>query len=153
MIPTLSGRYQTRIFLVVVIGVIWTAIITPFLPADRSGRSFTDVAGHLYPATFLVLAIVLVVSLLLWEWLYYILQTCRWEKDWPAIFFMVELVPEAIVAYIIFRAIGLDTDGVVTTSTFVVHIVTTWIVMWLFVLGPIKIFMPRWRFNGGRIFW
>lgn len=153
MIPTLSGRYQTRIYLVAVIGVIWTALVTPFLPAARDGRSFWDAAGHLYPATFLVLAIVLVISLVLWEWLYYVLQTCRWEKDWPAIFFMIELVPEAIVAYLVYRAIGLDTDGVVTTATFVVHIATTWVVMWLFVLGPIKVFMPRWRFNGGRIFW
>lgn len=153
MIPTLNGRYQTRIFLVLFIAVPWTLLVTPFLPGHKDGLGFWEAAGKLYPATFLSLAIVLGMALVLWEWVYYLLQLCRWEKDWPAMFFMLVLVPEAIVAWLIFKAIDLDTEGVATGATFLVHIITTWIVMWLFVLGPIKVLFIRWRFNGGRIFW
>ena len=35
MIPTLSGRIQTRIWLILFIGIPWTLIITPFLPNNR----------------------------------------------------------------------------------------------------------------------
>jgi len=59
-----------------------------------------------------------------------------------------------ILACIVCRSIGPDTEGVATKyATFIVHIVTTWIVMCLFVLGPTEINLIRWRFNGARIFW
>jgi hypothetical protein len=32
VLPTLNGRIQTRIFLLAVVGSIWTLIITPILP-------------------------------------------------------------------------------------------------------------------------
>ena len=149
MIPGLPGRYQTRIFLVVVIGSLWTLIIAPFLPDNPNypKQNFTD----MYPATFLTLAIVLVLGLILWEWFWFILQLCRWEKDWPAMFFMLELIPEAILAWYVFKWIGPSSD-VATLSTYLWHIIPTWIIMWLFVLGPIKVLFIRWRFNGGRIF-
>ena len=156
MIPTLKGRYHTRVFLVAVVASIWTLLVTPFLPANDTGLGLWDKATHLYPATFAVLAIVLVVGMVLWEWVFYLLQLCRWEKDWPSMFFLLELVPEAILAYVVFRAMGIGkhTDGVASQySTFIVHIVTTWIIMWLVALGPIKVLFIRYRFNGGRIFW
>lgn len=150
MIPTLTGRYQTRIFLVLFIASIWTAIVSPFLPSAGM-ESFTD----LYPATFLTLGIVLALGLVLWEWFFYILQLMRWEKDWPAMFFMLQLIPEAILAWYVFKEVAdaIDLVSPATRTTFIWHIVSTWIVMWLFVLGPIKIFLVKWRFNGGRIFW
>ena len=154
MIPTLKGRYHTRVFLVAVVASIWTLLVTPFLPANDTGLGLWDKATQLYPATFAVLAIVLVVGMVLWEWVYYLLQLCRWEKDWPSMFFLLQMIPEGVVAYVIFRNIGIDTDGVATTyATFVTHFVTTWILIWLFALGPIKILFIRWRFNGGKIFW
>jgi hypothetical protein len=157
MIPTLNGRYQARLFLVLFIAAPWTFIITPFLPAHSNGLSLSDKAKHLYPVTFAALAVVLILGFVLWEWIYYILQLCRWEKDWPAMFFMLQLVPEAILAYVVLRVLGIPqhrTSGVASEySTFIVHITSTWIVMWLFVLGPIKTLLIRWRFNGGRVFW
>ncbi len=153
MIPTLNGRIQTRIFLVLFIGIPWTLIITPFLPNNRDqipGSSLLDT----YKTTFCVLGIVLAVALVFWEWLYHFLQQFRWEKDWPVMFSLFLVVPEAIVAKLIFNAldIGEKFNATATDATFWWHIGTTWLVMWLFVLGPIKIFFIRWRFNGGRIF-
>ena len=156
MIPTLNGRIQTRIFLVLFVAAPWTLLITPFLPAHRSGLGTWEAAKKLYPATFATLAIVLVLGLVLWEGSYYLLQLCRWEKDWPSLFFLLEVIPEAILAYVVFRALGIPkhTDGVATAyATFITHIVSTWILMWLVALGPIKVLFIRYRFNGGRIFW
>ena len=151
MIPTLNGRYQTRIFLILFVAVPWTLIVTPFLPAHRQGAGIWEAGKHLYPATFAALGVVLLLGLVLWEWVFYLLQLCRWEKDWPAMFFMVELIPEAILAWFVLKWIG-PASNVATLSTFVWHIVPTWIIMWLFVLGPIKTLFIRWRVNGGRVF-
>lgn len=152
MIPTFNGRIQTRIFLVLFIAIPWTLIVTPFLPGNRGEVGFTSAAGELYPAVFTALAIVLVLGVLLWEPIFYVLQLCRWEKDWPAMFFLLQLIPEAILAWFIFRELAPDTAGIATGWTFTTHVVTSWVVMWLFVLGPIKVLFIRWRFNGGRIF-
>ncbi len=151
MIPTFNGRIQTRILLVLLIGVPWTLIITPFLPGNRGGLGLGKIAGELYPATFTALAIILVVGVVLWEPIYYVLQLCRWEKDWPVMFFMLELIPEAVLAWYIFKEIGPDTAGIATKSTYITHVCSTWVLMFLFVLGPIKVLFIRWRFNGGRI--
>lgn len=150
MIPTFMGRLQTRVFLVLFVALPWTLIITPFLPGNRDDAD-GSVAADLYPVTISVLGIVLVLGLVLWEPLYYLFQLMRWEKDWPAMFFMVELIPEAILAWYVLKWIGPSSD-VATLSTFLWHIIPTWIIMWLFVLGPIKTLFIRWRFNGGRIF-
>ena len=152
MIPTLNGRIQTRIFLILFVGIPWTLIITPFLPNNRdvTGGSLLDT----YKTTFSVLGIVLVLGVFGWELIYHFLQQFRWEKDWPVMFTLLLVVPEALVAKVVFNAldIGEKFNATATNATFWWHIVTTWIVMWLFVLGPIKVFFIRWRFNGGRIF-
>lgn len=153
MIPTLSGRIQTRIWLILFVGIPWTLIITPFLPNNRDlipGSGLLDT----YKTTFSVLGIVLVLAVFGWELLYHFLQQFRWEKDWPVIFSLFLVVPEAIVAKLVFNAldIGIKFNATAKDATFWWHIGTTWIVMWLFVLGPIKVLFIRWRFSGGRIF-
>ena len=152
MIPTLNGRIQTRIFLRLFIGFPWTLFVTPFLPNQRdlTGGGLLDT----YKTTFSVLGIVLVLAVFGWELLYHFAQQFRWEKDWPVMFTFFLVIPEAIVAKIVFNAldIGIKFNATATNATFWWHIVTTWMVMWLFVLGPIKVLFIRWRFNGGRIF-
>jgi hypothetical protein len=152
MIPTYGGRIQTRIFLVVFIGLPWTLFITPFLPGRRTGMSFTDIAADRYPATLLALAVVLVLGIGLWEHVYHFFQQYRWEKDWPVMFALFEVIPEAILAWFVFTRLVPDSVTTANGWTFATHIVSTWLVMWLFVLGPIKVLFIRWRFNGGRIF-
>ncbi|MCU1396139.1 MAG: hypothetical protein JWM34_4567 [Ilumatobacteraceae bacterium] len=152
MIPTLNGRIQTRIFLILFVGIPWTLIITPFLPNNRdvTGGSLIDT----YKTTFTVLGIVLVLAVFGWELIYHFLQQFRWEKDWPVMFTFFLVIPEAIVAKLVFDALDIGTKfgATATNATFWWHIVTTWMVMWLFVLGPIKVLFIRWRFSGGRIF-
>ncbi|HEY4331758.1 MAG TPA: hypothetical protein VGM78_04290, partial [Ilumatobacteraceae bacterium] len=130
----------------------WLLIITPILPNNRdaSGASVLDT----YRATFSALAIVLVLGVFVWELIYHFLQQFRWEKDWPVMFTFFEVINEAWLAYFVFDKlhIGRHTHFAASNGTFWWGIVTTWIVMWLFVLGPIKVVFVRWRFSGGRIF-
>jgi hypothetical protein len=107
-----------------------------------------------YKATFSALGIILVLAVFFWEWLYHFLQQFRWEKDWPVMFSFFLVIPESILAYNVFGWLDLNEKFgyPATNATFWWHIVTTWMVMWLFVLGPIKVLFIRWRFNGGRIF-
>ena len=93
MVPTLSGRIQTRIFLLLVIGIPWTLIVTPLLPRPAGVG-----VGTVYKTTFWILAEVLIVGSLVWEPLYHGLMQFRWEKDWPVMFSLLEAIPEGIVA-------------------------------------------------------
>lgn len=133
MVPTLFGRFQTRIVALGVVGGLWTLVVTPLLPSAS------------YGGTFRVLATVLVAGLL-WELVYHALQQFRWEKDWPTLLGIVTGVNEGLVAWVLLRRIGLD----VPVLVYSVHFSTTWLVVWGFVAGPVRVIAPRWRFRGGR---
>lgn len=144
MTPTLGGRLQTRVFLIVVIGALWTAIIGPVLPRPEGARLAT-----IYLGAFQVLAVVAVVGLF-WELLYHGLQQFRWEKDWPTFFGFLNGVNEGLVVWYLVVVLEVTTVDI-PTSTFVVHFATTWLVTWLWANGPMRVFFIRWRFRGGRI--
>ena len=127
----------------------WTLLVSPFLPRAASdsflgGRGATS---DLYPTLFAALGWLALFGVIVWEPLYHLAQQFRWEKDWPMLFGLITVVPEAILVWWV-----LDGEPPATGSTFVVHAVSTWIVMWLVANGPIRIFLLRWRFRGGRVF-
>ena len=140
--PTLFGRIQTRIFLLVVIGSLWTLIITPFLPGGGT-------SSERYEATFTVLGIVLVLGIG-WELVYHFLQQFRWEKDWPTLFGLLTGINEGIVTWLVVDSGSAPGDPMVSGGAFLVHFITVWLVAWLFANGPIRVPFLRWRFRGGR---
>jgi hypothetical protein len=144
MVPTLYGRIQTRIVLLAVIGGLWTLIITPALPTGLP-------VGASYRMTFAVLLAVLVLGIL-WEFVYHGLQQFRWEKDWPTLFGLITIVPEGLLVWALLSAGAVPGVEQIPLSAFLLQFVTTWVVVWLFANGPVRIFFPRWRFRGGR-FW
>ena len=163
MIPTLNGRIQTRIFLLVVVGGIWTLLITPLVRVfvDREAMGSPSL-GDVYQVTFTVLVIVLLLGIV-WELVYHGLMQFRWEKDWPTLFGWVTFVNEGIVAYLVAKALGVDPtetvgaaqwrvllDGL-TLAPFLVHFLTTWIVVNLFANNLMQVLFIRWRFRGGRL--
>ena len=138
MTPTLSGRIQTRIFLLLLVGVPWTVLITPLLP--RGSATLAEA----YRTTFTALGFVLVLGAVLWEPLYHLLQQFRWEKDWPILFSLLTVVNEAILVWAVLPA---DPPR----AAFVVQIVSTWVLVWLVAIGPMRVLLIRWRFRGGRV--
>lgn len=143
MLPTLFGRIQTRLFLILVIGGLWAVVISPLLPVSGS-------VGEKYRTMYSLLLIVAVLGVG-WEFVYHGLQQFRWEKDWPTLFGLLVGVPEGVLVYFAARTGVLPAAEHVSIIAFVVGFATTWLVTWLFVNGPMRIFNVHWRFRGGRL--
>ncbi len=142
MTPTLLGRIQTRIVVVGVVGGLWTLLITLVLPGDAP-------LGDKYAVTFRALALVVVIGIA-WELVYHAIQQFRWEKDWPTLFGLLNGVNEGVVVWFALDAI-LPSDLDVTAAQYLIHFVTTWVVVWLWLNGPMRVVALRWRFRGGRL--
>jgi len=171
MTPVLLGRIQTRLFVLGTLGAVWTLIITPFLwvdPPGPQGYTFVflidDMLGQspviqTYKLTFAALAITAVFGCLFWDPLFHFLMQFRWEKDWPALFHFLQVIPEGISTFLLlhiavlnpFGDIGPDKEQFVPVPAYVFLFGSTWIITWLFANGPMKIFFVRWRFFGGRL--
>ena len=138
MLPTLNGRIQTRVFVLLVAGGLWTLVISPLI-------------GQSYATTFVVLLAVTVLGVG-WELIYHFVQQFRWEKDWPTMFGLVTLVNEGALVWLLISlhvVPGLPRE--VPWGAFLVQFLTTWIIVWLVVNGPMRVPFVHWRFRGGRL--
>jgi len=153
MTPTFFGRIQTRIVMILTVGVLATLVITPFIPMDRApGVSHLDALPESYAITYSALAIVLVLGVVLWEPLYHFLQQFRWEKDWPALFGLLTGINEGILTYYVLMWIGpKPTDVGIPVSGFIIDFAFVWLAIFVFVNGPMRVVTLRWRFRGGRL--
>ena len=142
MTPSLLGRIQTRIVVLGVLGGLWTLLITLALPGGAE-------LGDKYQVTFRALVLVIVLGVA-WELVYHALQQYRWEKDWPTLFGLLTGLNEGVVVWIVLVAI-LPSDLDVTAAQYLIHFCTTWVVVWLFLNGPMRVLSLRWRFRGGRL--
>jgi hypothetical protein len=143
MVPTLSGRIQTRLFVLAVIGSLLTLIVTPLLPMPGSLASD-------YRTTFTVLAAVAVLGVG-WEFIYHGLQQFRWEKDWPTFFGLLTAINEGALVFALARLGALPLVAPIPLGLFLIDFLVVWLGSWLFVNGPIRVPLIRWRFHGGRV--
>jgi hypothetical protein len=139
MTPTLIGRLQTRVFVILVIGLPWTLFLWAFA-IDAPLESMVKVL------------IAMGVIGLGWELLYHWLMGFRWEKDWPSLLGLVTGLNEGLLLWCLL-ALGAVPGLEVGPSgpQFITHFAGAWILIWLWLQGPMKIFDPRWRFRGGRV--
>jgi hypothetical protein len=143
VLPTLNGRIQTRIFVTAVIGSIWTLIITPILPTGAP-------LGDSYRTTFTILGLIIVLGIV-WELIYHAIQQFRWEKDWPTIFGLLTAINEGLLVWFLVAGGAIPWIDSIPGPAFVIHFVTTWLVVWLWVNGPMRVPFIHWRINGGRL--
>lgn len=144
MLPTLNGRIQTRVFLLVVVGGIWTLLLTPVLPIAAP-------LGTAYRATFVVLLAITVLGVG-WELIYHFIQQFRWEKDWPTLFGLLTGINEGLLVGLLACSGALPgLPFPVPTGVFLVQFITTWILVWLVANGPMRVPFVHWRFRGGRL--
>ena len=150
MTLTLRGRMETRLFLLALVGLAWTAVVTPVLPRP-SGMSLSTC----YRVTYETLGLVAGIGLV-WELLYHGLQQYRWDKDWPSLFGLLNFVNEGLLLWFVLHWTGVVPGTLGTSSVllslFLIHFVSTWLAMWLFMQGPLRVVHLRWRYQGGRIF-
>lgn len=148
MTPTLRGRLETRLFLVLVVGGAWTAAATPVLP-----RPVMASLPMVYRVTFEALALTAGVGLG-WELVYHALQQLRWDKDWPSLLGLATLLNEGALLWFLLHWTGIlpgSSFSPTFVSLFVSYFLTTWTAIWLFMQGPLRVVHLRWRFEGARI--
>jgi hypothetical protein len=144
MLPTLNGRIQTRIFLLVLVGGIWTLILTPVLPLDGN-------LSQAYRITYIILLTTTVLGIG-WELLYHFVMQWRWEKDWPTLFGLLTVVNEgALVWLLLYLHAVPGIFGDVPLGAFLLLFLTTWLLVWLAANGPMRVPFVHWRFRGGRL--
>jgi len=144
MTYSLSGRIQTRILLFAAIGGTWTALITPILPT----RLPLDAS---FAMAFTVLGLLIALGVL-WELAYHLLQQFRWDKDWPTLFSLLAGVPEGVLLWLLLSTDTWFWDVPVTTQGFWLWFISTWLVVWALLSGPIRVLLVRRRWRGGRLF-
>ena len=141
MVPTFSGRLQTRLFSMLVIGLPWTLLASLLLAPAAGGL------GPMLRAALFSLAATTLVGLVCWEPVYHFLMQFRWEKDWPTLFVLLESVPEAVVVRVLLQRFGPGAP----LGVFLALFFSTWLVVFLALHGPMRVLLLRWRFRGGRI--
>lgn len=137
--PTLGGRWQTRLALLIALGVPVTALFALF---------YRDAAA----ALFLVLLYVALFGVA-WDALYLLLQRLRWDRDWPPALQLAGGIAEAALLYTLLSTSGLPgiAGGSVPFGLFCAMYATIWLASFAATQGPLRAIFPRWRFNGGRL--
>ena len=137
MTPTLTGRWQTRALTLLVFG----SIVSTILVVQQGESQYYRVLA--YVALFGVG----------WDVLYTLLQRLRWDRDWPTSFAIASAGVEALVLFYAGDHFGLP--GVAARSLsiakFTAHFGGIWLLSFLWVQGPARVFFPYWRFHGSRI--
>jgi hypothetical protein len=144
MVPTLTGRIQTRLFLLAVAGGLITLVIVPVLPGSAP-------AGDKYRDGYLVLASVAVLGVA-WESLYHFAMQWRWEKDWPTLFGLVTGAPEGLLIWLLLSKETIPgIAGTIGGIAYLIQFSLVWLGVWLVANGPMRVPFIRWRFLGGRL--
>jgi hypothetical protein len=146
MTPTLLGRWQTRILLYVVLGLPITLLYSLYLKR-WVWPPFLD--------PFVFLSLILVIGLIL-DVLYIQLQRLRWDADWPFAFqFVVSIAEFGLVWWLMsdgwFDQLLLDAGGRIPLDKAATHFAWVFIPSFIALLGPLQIFLIRWRFKGGEL--
>lgn len=154
MLPTLKGRWLTRILLFVWIGLPVTFAFSLLVAGPESPK--LPLLGWNYATLpFHFIFLLLFVGLLL-DPIYIRFQQYRWERDWPFAFQFFFSIVEFLIALALvwwgvldFSRSPLDLHTTENYFLFTVHFACVFIPSFIALLGFIQIFMIRWRFKGG----
>lgn len=154
MLPTLNGRWLTRILLFLWIGVPVTFVFSLLIGEPR-GPVIPYLGWNYDLLPFQFLSLLLFVGLVL-DPVYIYFQQYRWERDWPFAFqFFFSIVEFVIVLALVwwgaldFTRSPLELHTPENYLLFTIHFACVFIPSFVALLGFVQIFMIRWRFKGG----
>ncbi len=154
MVPTLKGRWSTRILLFLWIGVPITFLFSLFVAGPRS-PTLPVFGWHYDILPFQILSLLLIVGLIL-DPVYFYIQQFRWERDWPFAFqFFFSILEFVIVLALVWWGVldfsrqGAQLHSSESYLLYTLHFACVFIPSFIAVLGIIQIFMIRWRFKSG----
>ncbi|AFZ04304.1 hypothetical protein [Calothrix sp. PCC 6303] len=142
MTPTLLGRWQTRILLLLTVGV---TVSLPFV--------FGIVGGSPGNIFFWILAYVASFGLI-WDVLYDKIQKYRWDRDWPAAYQLLAGIWEFIfilcgVKIFGFLPIPIPKENI-SPGLVLFHYAAVWLAVFITSQSLMRILFVRWRFRGGQ---
>ena len=143
MIPTLFGRWQTRLFLFATVGVCMTF---PFY--------FGFIGPNIGAGYFRILAYLAFFGCG-WDILYNYLQKFRWDRDWPGALQLLSGIGEAVFVAFIVKIFGLPSvpKDDLSLPWFALQYSLVWLGIYVASHTIMRILFPRWRFRGGQIFY
>ncbi|MGG6267339.1 hypothetical protein ACQ4M3_28755 [Leptolyngbya sp. AN03gr2] len=139
MTLTLIGRWQTRTFLLVTIGLFVSFLFS------------TGIIGHA-PGTMYYWVLLYVWAFgLCWDVLYHQLQQFMWDHDWPGLFQLGTAIVEGLFLAGAIRWIGLPGTEAAAAhlDLFALHYSLVWIADYFSSWVVMRLLFPRWRFRGG----
>ncbi len=140
MTPTLFGRWQTRIFLLATIGVIFSL---PFY--------FGFLGGHEGEVSYFFVILYVAIFGIIWDILYDYLQKMLWDHDWPGILQLLAGVFEGFFLFLVISLMGLP--GIKSDQfdlfIFIKHYSLVWLAIYVSSWIIMRVLFPRWRFRGG----
>ena len=132
--PTLAGRWQTRVLLLLTIGMMATL---PFV-----------LAFGVVPLVSLALVLGLGIG---WDVAYNWVQRGRCDRDWPPAYQALTGVLEGCVTYgVLFGISDWDVMPAPVVTVFVAHYVLIWTLTFVASQSVLRIAFPHWRYDGGR---
>ncbi len=142
MTPTLKGRIQTRIALLLLIG----------LPV---GFCF-GLGMQRVTLALALLGLALLIGVLL-DPFYAYLQARRWDGDWPPLLMLIAGCLEGSMIWLVLEVIAAGQMQpfspflAISARQFLLMYSTIWFVMFIANLGILNIFFPYRRFKGGKL--
>jgi hypothetical protein len=136
MTPTLSGRWQTRFFLLSTVGLVISLLV-----------GWIMVGNMRLP--LLALCYVLVVGGIL-DVLYQYMQSFRWDCDWPTIFQVGAGVLEGLLVWFLIEVLNDFRLPSNFSVVFLVQYGSIWLIIFVLTQGPLRLLWPKWRYQGGQ---
>jgi hypothetical protein len=146
--PTFSGRIQTRLFLLIFIGIPVTLLF---------GWLW---AGFVWDAALVRALLTVLVTLnaigFILDPFYIWIQRSRWDRDWPFAyqFFFSWVEFGLTLLAVFFGLVPFMPDPSDMTAAFygmvVAHFASVFVPSFLFLLGPLQVLSLRWRYNAGQ---
>jgi hypothetical protein len=139
MTPTLLGRWQIRIFLLATVGLVISLLV---------GLSI----GGKYQVPLLALLYVLLFGLV-WDVIYQLITSYRWDRDWPTSFQVAAGVIEGALVWGLILTKNLP--GISEPPPFIVFLIqygVIWLTIFVLTQGPLRVFWLKWRYQGGQWF-
>ena len=139
MTPTLIGRWQSRIFLLATIGILFSL---PF--ALKNG---------LQQVEWVYFWVVFYLGLfgLAWDILYNYLQKFLWDHDWPGVLQLIAAIVEGIFLALAINFIGLPNipQDKFSLPIYIFHYSVVWVAVYCASWVVMRLLFPRARFRGG----
>lgn len=139
MLPTLFGRWQTRLFLLATVGVVFTL---PF---------YFGLGGHGGDVSFFLVVLYVAIFGIFWDILYDYLQKFLWDHDWPGILQLAAGIVEGLFLVLLITTVGLpgiDGDSF-DGGIFIAHYGLVWLSIYLSAWVLMRLLFTSWRFRGG----